>query len=190
MSRCCSFSIVACALHMTPLAAQFSSTGRSLALHYRPRVTNASCTSPIQKVGISATVSSGGYITFVDYCMSRCCSFSIVACALHMTPLAAQVSSTGRSLALHYRPRVTNASCTSPIQKVGISATVSSGGYITFVDYCIQYTSAQFHFKISGNIIVISSSLISLLFRLQLSTRIINCSTRSTFHLYRFFQIL
>ena len=68
--------------------------------------------------------------------MSRCCSFSIVACALHMTPLAAQVSSTGRSLAVHYRPRVTNASCTSPIQKVGISATVSSGGYITFVDYC------------------------------------------------------
>ena len=68
--------------------------------------------------------------------MSRCCSFSIFACALHMTPLAAQVSSTGRSLAVHYRPRVTNASCTSPIQKVGISATVSSGGYITFVDYC------------------------------------------------------
>ena len=70
--------------------------------------------------------------------MSRCCSFSIFACALHMTPLAAQVSSTGRSLAVHYRPRVTNASCTSPIQKVGISATVSSGGYITFVDYCIK----------------------------------------------------
>ena len=78
--------------------------------------------------------------------MSRCCSFSIVACALHMTPLAAQASSTGRSLAVHYRPRVTNASCTSPIQKVGISATVSSGGYITFVDYCgltapLVYTS-------------------------------------------------
>ena len=67
----------------------------------------------------------------------RAASFSFVACALHTLQLAAQVSSTARSLGVHYRPRVTNESCTSPIQKVGISTTLSSGGYITFVDHCI-----------------------------------------------------
>ena len=95
MSRCCSFSIVACALHMTPLAAQVSSTGRSLALHYRPRVTNASCTSPIQKVGISATVSSGGYITFVDYCRIMGTAYGLVrvqqvGCTTHSCPRRTQ----------------------------------------------------------------------------------------------------
>ena len=64
--------------------------------------------------------------------------FSIVASYLQSTPLAPHVSYARRYLGVHYGSRVTDATCTSRIQKGGISATVLSGGTITFVDYCIS----------------------------------------------------